>query len=69
MRKRTRKLVGAVIIIVFVVVYAMVALTILSGRLREASDLVQALSYAAAGILWILPLMPLIVWMERPDKD
>jgi hypothetical protein len=30
---------------------------------------VQALAYLVLGVAWILPLMPLIRWMARPDPD
>jgi hypothetical protein len=39
------------------------------GRLQEADKIWQDLYYAVAGLAWILPLMPLIRWMERPDPD
>jgi len=29
---------------------------------------VQAVIYSILGIAWIFPLMPLIRWMERPDR-
>ncbi len=31
--------------------------------------MVQSVLYAILGIAWIIPLMPLIRWMERPDSD
>jgi hypothetical protein len=37
------------------------------SRVSEAPELVRALAYAALGLAWVLPLMPLIRWMERPD--
>lgn len=55
--------------IVFVVVYALVAMALSqAGPLQEASRLVQGLAYAVLGISWIFPVMPLIRWMENgPD--
>jgi hypothetical protein len=35
--------------------------------LREAPILIQILCYAGLGLVWIVPLMPLIKWMEKPD--
>ncbi len=69
MRRRTRKLVGALFMLVFVCVYSLVAMMIAQGRLQEADKIWQNLYYAAAGLSWILPLMPLIRWMERPDPE
>lgn len=66
--RRTRKLIGAFFALAFVIFYALVAMALAQARpLQEASGLVQGLAYAILGIAWILPLLPLIKWMERPD--
>jgi hypothetical protein len=68
MGRRTRKLIGAATMLAFVGVYALCAMVLAESRpVHEASGLVQGLFYAVAGLAWILPLMPLIAWMERPD--
>ncbi|MEJ0092008.1 MAG: DUF2842 domain-containing protein [Methylocella sp.] len=68
MRIRTRKFIGAIVMTGFVIVYALVAMALAQARpLQEASGLIQGLSYAALGLAWILPLMPLIRWMQKPD--
>lgn len=65
LRRRQRKLLGAAIMIVFVVVYALLAMALSqAGPLQEASKLVQGLMYAVLGLSWIIPIMPLIKWME-----
>ena len=63
-----RKLIGAVVIIVFVCVYALVAMALAQGRITEAPKLVQTIAYIALGLVWVLPLLPLIKWMERKDR-
>jgi hypothetical protein len=68
MRRRHRKFIGVFITIGFVVVYALVAMALAQGRVvQEAPGYVQGLYYAVIGMAWILPIMPLIRWMERPD--
>ncbi len=67
MRKRTRKLIGAVAMLVFVCVYALMAMALAQGRITEVSTFWQTLWYAFLGLFWIVPLLPLIKWMERPD--
>jgi drug/metabolite transporter (DMT)-like permease len=67
MRKRTRKLIGAVAMLVFVCVYALMAMALAQGRITESSTFWQTLWYAFLGLFWIVPLLPLIKWMERPD--
>ncbi|WP_460452013.1 DUF2842 domain-containing protein [Alsobacter sp. SYSU BS001988] len=69
MRRRTRKLIGAVTMLVFVCVYALAAMTVAQGAIQDAGKLAQALFYVVVGLGWILPIMPLIRWMERPDPE
>lgn len=67
MRQTHRKLVGTVVMIVFVCVYALVAMALAQGRITEAPKLVQTIAYVVLGLIWIVPLLPLIKWMERKD--
>jgi Protein of unknown function (DUF2842) len=68
MRRGTRKFIGASVMIAFVPVYALVAMALAQARpVQEAAVLIQVLCYAALGIAWIVPVMPLIRWMEKPD--
>jgi Protein of unknown function (DUF2842) len=69
MPRRTRKLIGTIGILAFVLVYGPVAMALAESRILEAPKLVQTLAYAVLGLAWILPLMPLIRWMQRPDGD
>jgi hypothetical protein len=70
MTRRTRKLIGAFVVVGYVVLYALVAMALAQAApLQEASKLVQGISYAVLGLAWILPLMPLISWMERKDPE
>ena len=68
MRQTHRKLIGTVAILVFVCVYALVAMALAQGRITEAPKLVQTIAYVALGLAWVLPLLPLIKWMERKDR-
>ncbi len=69
MRQRARKLIGTTGMIAFVLVYALAAMALAQSRpVQEATGLWQAAIYAALGLAWALPLMPLIKWMERPDR-
>ena len=64
MPRRLRTLIGTVTILVFVCVYALMAIAIADSRIVNAPKLVQTLAYCVLGTIWILPLMPLIRWME-----
>jgi membrane protein YdbS with pleckstrin-like domain len=52
----------AAILLLIVVLAALVAS--LSGTIGRWPVLAQALFYLVAGIIWILPMKPLLVWME-----
>jgi uncharacterized membrane protein YuzA (DUF378 family) len=69
MKRRTRKLIGSVVMLSFVVLYALMAMALAQGRIQDASRLWQNVFYVVIGLAWILPLMPLISWMERPDPE
>ena len=68
MRIRTRKLVGTVGLLVLVTVWALLAMAFAQFALRAQSGWVEALFYAVAGLGWVLPAMPLVSWMQRPDR-
>jgi hypothetical protein len=67
MKRRQRKFVGTIIMIVFVCVYAMIAMALAQGRITEAPLFWKTLWYIVLGLFWVVPLLPLIKWMERPD--
>jgi hypothetical protein len=70
MRRRFRKFVGTSVTIAFVPAYALVAMALAQARpVREAPGPIRVLCYAVLGMAWILPLMPLIKWMEKPDPE
>ena len=69
MPRRLRKLIGTVVMIAFVVVYALLAMALADSRVSEAPELRRALVYAILGLAWVIPLLPLIRWMERPDAN
>ena len=64
---RLRKLIGAVALIVMVVVWALVAMALAQTVLTSISGLTAAIYYVLAGLGWVLPAMPLIKWMSKPD--
>jgi hypothetical protein len=69
MRRRTRKLIGTAAILTFVMIYAPIAMALAESRIVEAPQAVQAVAYLVLGLAWILPLLPLIKWMEKPDPE
>jgi Protein of unknown function (DUF2842). len=69
MKRRTRKLIGTVAILIFVLFYALIAMALADSRISQEPVLIKTIFYIVAGLAWILPVMPLIRWMERPDKQ
>jgi len=67
MLARTRKLIGTVVLLIFLGVYAWVAVEIGAGRITLASPWVQLAYFVTAGLLWVVPAGLLIAWMQRPD--
>lgn len=66
MPRRLRKFIGTCITLVFVCAYALAAMTVAqTDHIRNANGLLQGLFFCVVGLAWILPLMPLIRWMER----
>jgi hypothetical protein len=53
--------------LVFVPAYVLVAGAIADQRLATAGTVARFAYFIVAGLIWIVPLMPLIRWMERPD--
>ncbi|MGC6330366.1 DUF2842 domain-containing protein [Rhizorhabdus sp. FW153] len=58
-----RKPTGIFLILLLILVWAVIVATA-SSWIGEQHMLVQLLIYVVAGIVWIVPLKPLLAWME-----
>jgi hypothetical protein len=58
-----RKPAGALAIVGLILVWVVLVASF-SGQIGQLPILVQTLVYLALGIVWILPLKPLLRWME-----
>jgi hypothetical protein len=65
---RLRKLVGAILLIVLMVTWALVAMTLAQSAVVKSNGLIEVIYYIVAGLGWVLPAMPLIRWMSQPDS-
>ena len=63
---RLRKFLGAIMLIVLVVTWALLAMALAQSPLIKANGAIEVLYYVIAGLGWVLPAMPLIRWMSRP---
>jgi hypothetical protein len=64
---RTRKFLGTIALLLLVVVWSLMGMTVAQTPWLSNSGLLQAIFYVVAGIGWVLPAMPSISGMARPD--
>jgi len=64
---RTRKFLGTIALLVLVVVWSLLGMAIAQMPVLANSGFLQAAFYVVAGIGWVLPAMPIVSWMSRPD--
>jgi uncharacterized membrane protein len=64
---RLRKLIGAAVLIVLVTTWALVAMAVAQFPVIKNHAVIEVAYYVVAGLGWVLPAMPLIRWMLRPD--
>jgi hypothetical protein len=64
---RTRKLIGTVGLLLLVTVWGLFAMALAQSVLTDINGFVAAIYYVVAGLGWVLPAMPLISWMAKPD--
>lgn len=65
---RIKKLIGTVLLIVLVIVYALLATAFATARLGESGAWVHLAYFLFTGLLWILPAMAIIAWMVKPPR-
>jgi hypothetical protein len=65
---RTRKFIGTIALLLLVVVWSLLGMAAAQMPWLAESGLRQAVFYVVAGIGWVLPAMPIVSWMARPDK-
>lgn len=63
MTARTRKLVGGILVLAFILLYVGVILAI-ADRLPE-SIWIKLTFFLVAGTAWGVPILPLLTWMNR----
>jgi hypothetical protein len=66
---RLRKFVGAIMLIALVVTWALLAMALAQSAVVKTNGLIEVIYYIVAGLGWVLPAMPLIRWMSRPDRS
>jgi hypothetical protein len=65
MTAHARKFVGTIVLVVFLAVYALLAMLTAVLLQVNSSKTIELLYYVLAGLLWVLPAGWLIRWMQR----
>ena len=68
MPQRLKKLIGSIVLVVFVCFYALTVMTIAAAKLPGTSHLTQLIFYAVGGLAWVIPAAALIYWMQKPSQ-
>jgi hypothetical protein len=58
-----RKPVGMIAIMAIIAIWALIVVSA-TAYIQQLHILAQAIIYLVAGIIWIAPLRPLLIWME-----
>lgn len=64
---RTRKFLGTIALLMLVAVWSLLGMAVAQMPWLANSGLLQAIFYVVAGMGWVLPAMPIVSWMVRPD--
>ena len=67
MKIRTRKLLGTVALLLLAAVWSLMGMVVAQAPWLANSGVLQAAFYVVAGLGWVLPAMPIVSWMSRPD--
>jgi len=46
----------------------LLAMALAQSALTDINGLVAAIYYVVAGLGWVLPAMPIVSWMSKPDE-
>ena len=68
MTPHTKKLIGAVLSLIWLVIYALFATGLAVRILPHAAWYVSLLFYALAGLLWMVPIGLALPWMYAEPK-
>lgn len=69
MRAVARKLVGTVVMLIFVMIYVLTVIAVGASRITQASDLGKLFYFLVFGLIWVVPAGVLIRWMQKPDAS
>jgi hypothetical protein len=66
---RLRKFIGAVLLFVLVIVWALVAMALAQMPAIRDNAIISVAYYVIAGIGWCLPALPIVTWMSGSGRQ
>ena len=64
---RTRKFFGTIALLLLAAIWSLIAMAVAQMPLIANSGALQWVFYVVAGMGWVLPAMPIVSWMSRPE--
>ncbi len=64
-----KKLIGTIVMLIWLPIYALIAMGVALHVLPHANWAVAFLYYALAGTLWIVPIGLMLPWMHREPRQ
>jgi Protein of unknown function (DUF2842) len=64
----TKKLIATIVILIWVPIYALLAMRVGISILPGANPFLELLYYAVAGTAWIIPIGLMLPWMSREPR-
>ena len=64
---RTRKFLGTIALLLLALIWSLMSMAVAQMPFLAESGILQAVFYVVAGMGWVLPAMPIVSWMSRPD--
>lgn len=64
---RIKKLIGTIIIPIWLIVFIGSVAIVAEILLPDLNGLMVFLFYLVSGLIWIIPIMPIISWMQREN--
>ena len=68
MATRTRKLVGSIALVAFVIAYFVLAMSVTTVWLGDKPSLWAGIGYAFFGLIWIVPAGAIISWSSMREQ-
>lgn len=69
MNRRTRKFIGTILTVIYLLIYALIAMAI-GGHFVVGGGMIKELAtFVVLGLAWLPGAMLIIRWMSKPDAD